>query len=352
MRLVREVKNTRPLLFSDGLLYCSRFNEILTTSDLGQHFESIGKIILRPSIITKASSLQPLFQRIVRSVVYRARKTQNGNLILIFRGGIFLLRKNETRADCVFPVNRGSRPVSLAVSNTNFTVFGEYHSNEERGPMSIYGSQDDGETWNAVMTFLDKEIRHIQGISFDPWDNCFWICCGDIENENRLIRATVDFSQTETVLQSGQLNRFYSINVQKDHLILSTDTPLEDNFVFRYDKKSGKKDILAKIQNSSFYYAQVNDLNFISTNAEPSAKNDYLYSHIWAGRTYDDTWKHLMSFPVDFYSRHSPISGFFQFSRIFFPDGENTTGFLVCYGLGIKDYDNSMLVYELSPSAK
>ena len=40
-------------------------------------------------------------------------------------------------------------------------------------------SIDNGENWEPVYRFKAGSIRHIHGITYDKWDDCFWICTGD-----------------------------------------------------------------------------------------------------------------------------------------------------------------------------
>ena len=58
-----------------------------------------------------------------------------------------------------------------------------------------------------------------------------------------------------------------------------------------------------------------------------------------------------VSFSVDHWDRLSRLPGIpnalFQFPRIFFPEGYNSTGHLVCYALGVKKYEDCMLVYNM-----
>ncbi len=354
-----RIDNVRPLYFNGTTLYCARYNQIVATDDLGQTFRFLGKfeVSSRFRILLDSSALA---RRVMRMTIYRLRVADNGNIVFIFRGGIYLLRKGETEARCVRRILKGSRPVSLASRPGGLIVWGEYHDNPERGEMCIYGSRDHGESWQAVYTFPAHSIRHIHGITYDEYDDCFWICTGDHDGENQLLKADATFQHAETILQSGQENRFYSTVVTPDYVLAANDSPNADNFVRRFQKKTGVVTNLARIDNSSFYSCLLNGWYFCSTNAErPESQfpktfqtpNDFSGTHVWMVNIASGRAAKVLSFPIDLWYRMSGLPkvppGLFQYSRVFFPEGKNPTGELVCYALGTRGTDDCMLTYHL-----
>ena len=349
---LRVLKHTRPLCFHEGILYCSQYHRIVRTSDLGQTLEPVTDLAL-DGFHRRTARYFPLAQRILRLFAYRMRVLENGNIVVLFKGGIYLYQaSNQGRAVRRFPVTKGSRPVSLAARPGGLVVFGEYWNNEERDEVLIYGSSDFGLNWIPVFRFGPGEIRHVHGISYDRWEDCFWIVTGDYGDECRLIRAAGDFSTVETVFKGGQLNRFYSIYVGRSFLATATDTPLEQNYLIMVDKRTGESRKSQAVQNSCFYHCAVGGRLFWSTNAEPSQVNDDQVSHVWCGDPARDRWTLVLSFATDGYDRlsHLPFvpKGLFQYPRLFFPEGHNPTNSLVCHAIGVADYDDSMLIYDTS----
>ena len=230
-------------------------------------------------------------------------------------------------------------------------VFGEYFDNAERGEMHVYGSNDQGRTWNPVHTFPTGSIRHIHGITYDPYLDCFWIATGDVGNENMVLRADSEFSDVQIVREGGQGNRFYSFLVDNDNLITATDTPLESNFISVIDKSDGALTEVQAIENSNFYSCRVGDRYFVSTNAEPSEANDIDQSHLWmSGEDYRQ-WGRVASYPVDWLAKLDRLRvippGLFQFSRIFFPEGTNDSSTLVVHAIGLRGLSNHMICYTI-----
>jgi hypothetical protein len=351
MEPVRVIRNLRPLYFHEGRLYCVRYDRISSTDDYGETFRDEGRLDLElpyAALIGRSK----LVQRILRANVYRMRVLPNGNRIFVFRGGVYTQEAGQPRAVKTHPFERGSRSVSLAASKDGVVVFGEYWNNPDRDSVRIFQSRDSGRSWQVAYTFEPGAIRHVHGISYDPWEDCFWICTGDYGDESRLIRASADFRDLRIVSQGGQLNRFYSIQVGESSLLTATDTPLEQNFAYSIAKQSGASKAVASVENSSFYGCTVNGFEFVSTNAEPSAVNDTEASHVWAGPVEGGEWRRVLSFPIDLYTRlerrlHLP-TGLFQFPRVFLPEGENPGDVLVCQAIGLRGFDGAMLCYDLS----
>jgi hypothetical protein len=348
---LRVVPHTRPLYFQGTRLYCARFNRVLATEDYGRTFTEVGVLDLEiPARGLVAASW--IAQRVVRASIYRMRVLPDGGRVYVFKGGVYRQAPGETTASRTYTVERGSRPVSLAVSDDGFVVFGEYWTNNSREPVRVFGSSDGGASWCEVHRFERGAIRHVHGISFDPWEKKFWISAGDEGDENRLMRASVDFSEIEIVRKGGQQNRFYSTLVLEHHLVTATDTPSEKNHICMVDKRTGELTRVAAIENTSFYNCVVGGAVFVSTNAEPSDVNDVNASHVWLGRPDRGEWRRVGSFPVDFLDRVSRVPGIprglFQIPRMFFPEGDNPGTVLACHALGVGPHSDAMLCFDAS----
>jgi len=348
---LRRIPNMRPLFFSEGQLYCARYDRILSTIDWGESFHEVCQLAIKVKY-------QPIFrfsnlaQRVARASVYRMQILPNGTRVYIFRGGLYCQLLGETIAKRTFVIKRGSRPVSLATAKDGMTVFGEYWDNAKRAPILIYGSQD-GETWNEMYRFAAGEIRHVHGVTYDRYENCFWICTGDYDDESRLIRASTDFSQVDIVQRGGQYHRFYMTTALENHLVTATDSPIDANKIRVFDKRSGEFTDVADIENASFYNCVVGKNAFVSTNAEPTQVNDESATCIWTGTPGEQNWRRFARYPVDCLyrlARRVPKvpNGLFQYSRVFFPEGHNPGPNLVCQVIGVRGEPSSMLVFDPS----
>ncbi|MBN8956137.1 MAG: hypothetical protein J0H17_06065 [Rhizobiales bacterium] len=346
--LLHETKGFRPLYFHQDALYGAKGDRIYRTRDLGLTTEFVCEL-KRPAAHKAADRLE-LWRRLLRLDVYRMRILRDETLIMSFKGGIFVSSPGSVEANPSFKITRGSRPVSLAIDDDQQVVFGEYFSNPERGPVNIYRTSDGGQSWQIAHQFPSKSIRHVHGISYDRWENCFWICTGDYNDENQLLRASTDFSDIRVMRQGGQSNRFYFLQIFENAIVTATDTPLEPNYITVIDKRTMTADKVAGIENTNFYGCEVNGRIFMSTNAEPSAVNDTRSSHLWMGDLDCGIWQRILSFRTDWVDRMTYLPaippGLFQYPRIFFPEGHNTTGKLVCYAMGLKGHHGRMMVFD------
>ncbi|MFY0610417.1 MAG: hypothetical protein JXQ99_02730 [Hyphomicrobiaceae bacterium] len=348
-RAFRKINHIKPHIFHDGWLYCSKFDKILRTNDYGASFETVGQLDLQlphAGIIR----MSPLAQRLARAQVYRMRVLPSGNKVYVFRGGIYTQRVGEPTAQLSHAVQRGSRPVSLANRASDLVVFGEYWSNAAREPVHIYGSEDGGLTWKVIYTFEAGAIRHVHGITYDRFDDCFWICTGDYDDECQLIRASRDFTDLQIVKQGGQGFRFFSTIVTEDVLLTATDSATDPNHICLYHKQTGRFERVAEIENTNFYLGLIGRQAFVSTNAEPSEVHDQSASYVWTGSLDEGGWQHLFSFPVDLPYRLSRTrfvpNGLFQYSNVYFPEGDAPDDVLVCYGFGLSGFSDVMACYR------
>ena len=346
--LSRQVPHVRPLLFSGDRLYCSQGNQILATSDAGRTFQHVCTLSVSRS--QRAASWSVLARRVLRFDVSRMCELAGGSRAYVAHGGVFVQRPFERTATCTMRVQRGSRPVSLATHPNGDVVFGEYWSNPKREAVNIFGSSDGGQTWRIVHTFDRGTIRHVHEIHYDRFEDCYWLGTGDYGTENRLIRASSDFSSVKTVRCGGQHNRFFSLQIFKDSIVAATDTPLEQNSVMVINKTTGHARQAVEIDNACLSMCTVDDRVFVSTAAERSEVNDDRISHVWASDRSLNRWDKIHSRPVDLIDRIGRMpglrNGFFQHARFIFPDGTNEGHDLVCYGLGLKGQHDSMMVFD------
>lgn len=158
------------------------------------------------------------------------------------------------------------------------------------------------------------------------------------------------------------MTRFFSVYTDPKFLVLASDSPNYLNHIFVYDKATGRTTQTQAIQNSSFFVGRAAGWLFISTNAEPPMRavvehvNETRKTFVWAARSPYLEWRQVLEFDADFFQSLESLpgvrTGLFQFSTINFAEGENETEFLVAYGVGVRRYDNAMLVYDTSRLGK
>jgi len=101
--------------------------------------------------------------------------------------------------------------------------------------------------------------------------------------------------------------------VRPDCLIYGSDSELEQNYIIRLDKKTGRYERVVPLDGSSLYAADFGNLGLISTCVEPSRVNKGQYSSLY-GSVDGVDWKQLLSLPKD---RWKAV--LFQFGLIVLP---------------------------------
>jgi hypothetical protein len=219
-------------------------------------------------------------------------------------------------------------------------VWGEYIDNAERGEVHIYRSTDLGEHWDVAYTFPKGAIRHVHNMVYDSWDNCYWVLTGDYESECRILRASLDFRNVDTILSGSQQTRSAALIPTRDAIYFSTDTPLETNHVYRL-ARTGSLTKVATLSSSSIYGCRVGNSVLFSTMVEPShanpARNVCLF-----GSSDGLNWQRLLQWPKDLW----PLK-FFQYGNAFLPDGDNDTGLLALTTIAVKDRDCETTIWRL-----
>ena len=351
LRPLHHLRGYRPLCYHDDRLYLGHGGVLYASPDHGATLSFDCRLVF-PSSLLRAASASRLSRRLTRAGLWRLSILADGTRILVSRGGIYRAASGSSEAQRAQPIQRGSRPTSLACSPSGFACFGEYFSNPERVEVHVYGSADGGLSWHPVYTFPAGSIRHVHAIAYDRWSDCFWMATGDSPGECRLLRASSDFGDIREVLRGDQESRFYRLLPTPDSLITATDSPYAANAITVIDKASGKPRRVQEVENSCFSVCQVGSRFFVATTAEPGGDNDTNHAHIWAGSEDLSAWQRCASLPIDAISSICLLSprlyGLMQFPRVEFPEGPNPSArHLVAYCTGLRGLDDATIVYEI-----
>lgn len=352
---ISKINDLKAIYFHDEWLYLSDGDKIFRSNDYGITLDFVANIehsiwylnILKKFYITT---------RIARLDVYRMRILSTGTIIFTTREGIFRVNSGEKIAKLAFKT-KGSRPISLTVDKNGVVYFGEYHSNPNRDPISVFASNDDGKSFSKIYTFPANTIRHIHAVEYDKYDDCLWLATGDSDRETYLIKASLDFKKVETIAHGGQKNRYFEIKVFQDKIFMTPDSPTGNNAIRLYDKNEKQLKKILDVEAPVFFSTKLGDYYFCATSNEPYAKKgktEYLASHIWVINSKTLKSKKIGIFGVDILYRISiidfnPIKSLFQFSQPYFPEGEVIEkNKLIVYGNGLKNFWNNTYIWDVS----
>lgn len=330
----------RALAWDGTTLYLSRGytllalhagHDPLTLSEVGQ---------FRPSWRT-LTCRNRFSHRLLRDGFHALAIHPSGNMIAAVPGAIATSRAGETEFRVTHRIHRGTRPLHIATAPDGRFTWGEYFDNSHRDEVHIYASDDAGMNWNIVYTFPRHSIRHVHNIVYDRWDNCFWVFTGDYGSECRIIRASLDFRTMDEVISGGQQARAVAAVPTESGLFYSSDTPLEQNYIYHLNRRRRIQKLHA-ISSSSIYGCRNRTGIFFSTMVEPSPVNRSRRVQIFAG-SQEGEWNVLGSWQKDRW----PMK-FFQYGNAFLPDGYNSTDLLAACTVAVEAEDIQTTIWRTS----
>lgn len=320
------------------MLYAGRGYELVRFPPGASEWQCVASF--QPAWWRRITSLSALTYRLVRDGFHALSVLDDGTFVAAVPGAIVTCPAGHDEFVITHRVQRGARPLHIASTPLGKIYWGEYFDNRERSEVFIYGSEDVGTTWHVAYTFPARSIRHVHNIVYDRWGDCLWILTGDEGAECRVLRASCDLRSVETVISGDQQARAVAAIPTKDAVYLSTDTPLEHNYVYRLDR-SGRLDRLAELSSSSIYGCRVGASLFFSTMVEPSSVNTCRHAEL-VGAAEGAEWQTLLRWKKDFLSMR-----YFQYGNVILADGENTTRVLAATTIAVEEDDLTTSLWEV-----
>lgn len=324
----------------DGTLYASRGYTLVHSRDWGASW--ITGPSIQPPFVESLVCSGNMGRRLLRGGIHGLAVTDDGSLVVIGRKSIYHSAPDEELMHRVFRVSRGSRPLSLCHVPGGLICFGEYFGNPNRAAVHIFGSLDNGRTFEPLYTLPPQSVRHIHGLFYDPYRQGIWVLTGDEENESRFLLASEDLKYVEVMLQQGQISRAVSVIVTAEGLYYGTDTPLEQNYVCFFEVATGTVHRLGQLPSSCFTSCRLGNTCFFECVAEPSQTNEERQVSIWSLTT--DGRLHLHS---QWERDRWPVIPF-QFGRMALIQGSPSSRYLFATGTAVKAVDNTLLRWDLN----
>lgn len=306
------------------------FNGIVHYSDSNEAFGSINNLVyfsnnnglswvklfkIPLNFLNSLKSIHRLSRRLFRMGIYHIIKTKTDFLVIFAFGNIYQynLKLNELLYSGKI---QGSRPLSVCYANEKI-YYGEYFSNEKRRDVRIFESLDSGITWRTSCSI--KNIRHIHGIFYDCYSNNLWVTTGDYDEEVGIWKSNDNFKTISKILSNSQQVRSIQLLFTENYIYFGSDTPLEINHIYRFQRTNSAIDKLQKVGGSVFYGCKIGEQLFFSTACEPGKINKSNNVELWT--SIDGlTWTLLLTIKKDIWSKK-----YFQYGQIKFPYGEDSS---------------------------
>jgi hypothetical protein len=343
LSLVERLPGFRVLTWHGGALYVARGYEVMRGALNGTRvqWQSVGRH--QPAAWRSLTSKNRITSRLLRDGFHALAITPSGHLIGAVPGAIVTLMPGASEFAVTHQITRGTRPLHVTATPNGQVCFGEYFSNEQRGEVHIYASQDGGHAWHPAYTFPKGAVRHVHNIVYDRWENCLWIFTGDNGDECRILRASCDLKTVETVMAGNQQTRAVAALATAEGIYFASDTPLEANHVYRLSR-DGTLATLADLDSSCIEGCMVGETAVFSTMVEPSPANRSRLVSLYAGRE-PGSWRHIASWTKDAWPMR-----FFQYGNAFLPTGENPTEYLAVTTIAVHTDDLVTSIFKLPHS--
>ncbi len=192
-------------------------------------------------------------QRLLRLLFYNVLRLSHSRYLLTFGKDVATLQHG--RLQRVGGLGRRARFLrgGIAIDGAGGAYFGEYLSNDRRGPITIYYLPPHGTAVVAVYKFGSGAVRHVHGVYRDPFDGSFWCTTGDIKSECAIWRSTDGFATVEVVGRGDETWRAVSLVFTETAVLYGMDAEYCQNYLFRLDKRSGVREQLGAVDGPVYY---------------------------------------------------------------------------------------------------
>lgn len=265
--------NGRVLSSNGGQLFVARGRKIYMCDALGNN--PIKWFFFKVNFISSFMMNFYIFRRLFRLGFHHLACSSYGSVIFVNKQ---IWYQSKIKSHFTGFIN-GSRPLVVCAADSRF-FYGEYRRNKERNAVSIFELAWPYKTWSKIISI--KGVRHIHGIFFDKYENCFWITTGDLDSESRIYRCDKDFSNLRIVVSGSQQVRTITLLFKKDFVYFGSDTPDEKNHIYRISRKDNMIQQLQEVEGSVFYGCKSDKCLFFTTAVEPSNVNKNKKIEVWS----------------------------------------------------------------------
>jgi hypothetical protein len=316
--------------------YCllSKGNRLFCGRDLTPPYEPLGTFPA-PAWRSVLCRLRPA-QRLLRFLFYNVLRLRDDALFATFDRGMALFDAGR-----FVPLEGLIRPCRVlrgacARDGAGNVYVGEYFSNQERTSVHVYRLVPGQTRLEIAHTFPAGAVRHIHGIYADPYAECLWCVTGDRTGECRVLRIADGFRTLGTVGAGDETWRTVSVLFTEDAVYYASDAEFVPNHLYRLDRKTGQRTVLAELPGPVYYSHKVGDDLFFAVTAELCPSQTDRCASLWHVAP-DGTCTQVTAFMKDLL----PVK-YFMPGTLHFPQGPGHGEALVFQAVGLRGMDGRM----------
>lgn len=119
---------------------------------------------------------------------------------------------------------RGVGNHGMLETSSGRLIYGEYFRNTTRGPVRLYASDDDGQSWQVLYEFPAGDIRHVHCIVEDPYTGNLFVMTGDYDQESRILESADGCKSFRLIGTGSQSWRTCDLLFMPDALLWAVDS--------------------------------------------------------------------------------------------------------------------------------
>jgi hypothetical protein len=327
------------LIDRDGQMFVGRGYEIRKSPDGGRTW--VRDCVVPAPFPRRLAMRSRLGARLFRYEIQAFRILDDGTRVAVARDGVYWAAPGQAVMVRSFRITRGSRPLNLGIHGRR-VVFGEYGDGLRTVETRVYASEDAGRSFEVALALPRGSVRHIHNVMWDATADHWWLLVGDHGAEPGIAALSADFKTLEWLGRGHQKVRATQAIIQPDCLIYGTDSEQEPNYVVRFDKQSGRIDLLGEIEGSSQYAAVFGDVHLVSTCVESNPACPSREAALYAS-TDAVQWRRLFAHRKD---RHHPK--YFQFGTLVLPYALTPHPRGMYSGQAVEEADGRFALLDLS----
>ena len=270
IRAIREVRGYQVHYADDQRCLASKALTLYESYDLGETWQPVCHL---PSSLCKSLPLHfSLYARLIRGGVHSVLPIQTDpaqGWIIVADRKLFYLPDHEQKAEIIFHINRGRRPLRRGVAILNDQILaGEYWRNPGREPVNLHRIRAAGRRSDVLYRFDQGRVRHIHAVEVDPYSQLLWVATGDADSECMIITIDPQSAQANIVGYGSQKWRTASFAMRPDAVYWGTDNHLGENQVRRYVRATNTTEKVADVTGPVYYNVCMDEAVIFGTTME------------------------------------------------------------------------------------
>jgi hypothetical protein len=280
-----------------------------------------------------AASLRPI-QRLLRLMFYNLVPVKNGTFLVSFGKRVAVIENGEFHA--VSGIRRACRILrgACADADDGGLFFGEYVNNPARDEIFIYRLDALARRSEVAYAFPPRSIRHVHGVYRDPYTSELWCLTGDRPHECQMLRTRDGFSTLDVVGAGDESWRAVSVQFTKDAVFYGSDAEFAQNYLYRIDRCTGRRDVLAPIGGPVYYSCRSGGEMYFAVTAEMCPSQTDRCASLWRVGE-DGGTERILQMTKDHWNKK-----YFMPGTLHFPSGPGLDDRVLFHAVGLARADN------------